>query len=81
MGVCCRYPADQGRYTTLKIGRMERASRSRLKGLPYVANGGKGGRLVRSRRTGVSVVAVYWSVMVTIVNVCCVYWFGSKRLR
>ena len=62
----------------LNIGRMGRTSRSRLLGLPYV---GKGGGLVRSRRTGVSVVAVYWSVMVTIVNVCCVYWFGSGRSR
>ena len=46
-----------------------------------MANGGKGGGLVRSRRTDVSVVVVYSSVAVTIVNVCCVYWFGSKRSR
>ena len=29
-----------------------------------------------SRRTGVSAVVVYWSVAVTIVNVCCAYWSG-----
>ena len=46
-----------------------------------VANEGKGGGLVRSRRTGVSVFTVYWSVVVTIVDVCCVYWFESERLR
>ena len=44
-----------------------------------MANGGKDGRLVRSRRMGASVIAVHWSVAVTISDMCCVYWFGSER--
>ena len=44
-----------------------------------MANGDKGEGLMRSRRTGVSVVAVYWSVAVTIINVYCMYWFESER--
>ena len=35
--------------------------------------------MMRSRRTGVSVFAVYWSIAVTIVNVRGVCWFTNER--
>ena len=63
-------------------GKTERTSRSifrRACRTWYVR--GRGGRLVRFRRTGVSVVTVYWSGAVTEVDVRCVYWFGGKRSR
>ena len=36
---------------------------------------------MRFRWTGVSIVAVYWSGVVTVVDVRCVYWFGGERSR
>ena len=74
-------PWTRGDNMAFKVGRMGRTSWSRLQGLPYAANWGKGGGSVGSCRASASVIVVYWSVAVTIVSVCCVYWFGSEQSR
>ena len=46
-----------------------------------MSNEGLGERLMRFRWTGVSIVTVYWSSVVTVVDARCVYWFGGERSR
>lgn len=65
-----------------RTGRIERTSRNKFgRACRTGEQGGgcKGNKIVWSRRTCVSVVAMYWSIAVTSVIVRRVYWLGGVR--